>query len=248
MRGESPFGGACDPAWCGPVARVFKHRVEYGEEHELVPSNLFYLSGWRPALCLLHRGKQFAFDPRRGVELTTDFFRQAVADGRRQGAQTLQWVGGEPTIHLPTILEVMAECPDLPRVVWKSDFYGTLEAFALLDEVVQVYLADFKFGNNAWALRLAGVERYLEVVTRNLLVAACCYDLIVRHLLLPGHYDCCFVPVAHRYAGQLAGREVQPARLLPVAGGGSTSWSLPRPLAKAAAAAAYRRWRQMAGA
>ena len=31
------------------VARVFRHRVEYGEEIELVPSHLFYLSG-----CDLH--------------------------------------------------------------------------------------------------------------------------------------------------------------------------------------------------
>ena len=32
-------------------------------------------------------------------------------------------------------------------------------------------------------------------VTRNLLTAAGQGDLIVRHLLLPGHSDCCFRPI-----------------------------------------------------
>ena len=37
---------------------------------------------------------------------------------------------------------------------------------------------------------MAGVPRYVEVVTRNLLATA--DRLIVRHLLLPGHFDCCY--------------------------------------------------------
>ncbi len=146
-----------------------------------------------------------AFDPRRGQTLTADFFEKAVATGREQGAWTLQWVGGEPTIHLPAIFEAMAGCEDLPPVVWKSDFHGTHEAFALLDGVVDVYLADFKFGNDAAARRIAGVENYVRVVSRNLTTAAGQGDLIVRHLLLPGHYDCCFLPVAAWLGANLPG-------------------------------------------
>jgi putative pyruvate formate lyase activating enzyme len=170
---------------------VFKHRVEFGEERELIPSHLFYLSGCdlRCSFCI---AEENAFDPRRGRELTVEFFRAAVAQGRSEGARTLQWVGGEPTIHLPAILEVMAECPDLPPVVWKSDFHGTPEAFALLEGAVAVYLADFKFGNDRCARRIAGVEDYVRIVTRNLVTAAGQGRLIVRHLLLPGHFDCCY--------------------------------------------------------
>ena len=129
------------------MARVYKHRVEYGEEWELVPSHLFYLSGCdlRCAFCVAEAN---AFDPRRGRPLTADFLAEAVERGRDEGARTLQWVGGEPTIHLPAILEAMAGCSELPPVVWKSDFHGTREAFALLDGVVDVYLADFKFGDD----------------------------------------------------------------------------------------------------
>jgi putative pyruvate formate lyase activating enzyme len=37
--------GAIGPCKAGTTPRVFRHRIEYGEELELVPSHLFYLSG-----------------------------------------------------------------------------------------------------------------------------------------------------------------------------------------------------------
>ncbi len=192
--GADRRAGGRGPCGAGSVARVFKHRVEFGEERELIPSHLFYLSGCdlRCAFCIAEVN---AFDPRRGRALTSEFFNEAVARGRDQGARTLQWVGGEPTVHIPTILEVMAGCPDLPPVVWKSDFHGTPEAFELLDGAIEVYLADFKFGDDRCARRIAGVGDYLRIVTRNLATAARQGDLIVRHLLLPGHLDCCYRPI-----------------------------------------------------
>ena len=64
-----------------------------------------------------------------------------------------------------------------------------------MSEFVDTYVADFKFGNNECARRLASVEKYVETVTRNLRIAAKQGDLIVRHLVLPGHFDCCFRPI-----------------------------------------------------
>jgi putative pyruvate formate lyase activating enzyme len=176
------------------VAHVFRHRIEYSEESELVPAHLFYLSGC-DLRCVFCIAEVNAFNPRRGQLLTAESFREAVAWGRRRGARTLEWVGGEPTIHLPAILETMAACSDLPPVVWKSDFHATPEAFALLDGVVDVYLADFKFGNDDCASRLAGISNYLGILRRNLGLAARQGDLIIRHLLLPGHFDCCYRPL-----------------------------------------------------
>jgi putative pyruvate formate lyase activating enzyme len=91
----------------------------------------------------------------------------------------------------------MAPYDDLPPVVWKSDFYSTPEALELLDGAVDIYLPDFKFGNDVCARRLAGVDRYFDVVTRNLKIAFCQGDLIIRHLLLPGHFECCYCPIVN---------------------------------------------------
>ena len=59
-----------------------------------------------------------------------------------------------------------------------------------------VWLADFKFGNDACALRLAKVPDYTSSVRENLLWADRHSELIVRHLLMPGHIECCWRPVA----------------------------------------------------
>ena len=127
--------------------------------------------------------------------MTSDYFNQAVDWGISQGARNIQWVGGEPTIHLPAILDVMSRCARLPPVVWKSDFHGTPEVFSMLDGIVDVYVADLKFGNDDCARRIAGIENYLHIVTRNLIIASKQTRLIVRHLLLPGHQECCYRPV-----------------------------------------------------
>jgi putative pyruvate formate lyase activating enzyme len=208
---------------CGATAeaRVYRHRVEYGEEIELVPSHLFYLSGCnlRCAFCI---AGQSGIDPQQGRPLSADFFAEAVAWGRRRGAKNIQWVGGEPTIHLPAILEVMAACPTLPPVVWKSNFYATPEALRLLRGAVDVFVADFKFGNDDCARRIAEADRYTGIVGRNLIAAAGQSDLIVRHLLLPGHFDCCYRPIVRWM------REHLPRAKFNVLGGYLPSWQAGR--------------------
>jgi putative pyruvate formate lyase activating enzyme len=189
------------------VARVFRHRVECGEESFLNPCHLFYLSGC-DLRCVYCINELNAFDPSRGHDLTADFFRPAVDSGRLRGAKTLQWVGGEPTIHLPSILQVMAAVDLLPPIVWKSDFHFTPEALDLLTGVVDVFVADFKFGNDACAHRLSGISNYMQVITRNLLLAAARTRLVVRHLLLPGHDECCWRPIAQWMSDHLPHVEV----------------------------------------
>jgi len=194
------------PCKAGTVPRLFRNRIEYGEESDLIPTHELYLSGCdlRCAFCIAGLN---AFDPSRGRELTQELFNAIVAWGIEQGARNIQWVGGEPTIHLPALLDLMAGCPDLPPVVWKSDFFCTPEALDLLDGVVDIHVADFKFGNDMCAKRIAGVDNYLAIVTRNLCHAASQGRLIVRHLLLPGHFDCCYRPIVRWMRENLPGVE-----------------------------------------
>jgi putative pyruvate formate lyase activating enzyme len=181
--------------------------VECGEESAINPCHLFYLSGC-DLRCVFCINEINAFDPARGQALTPEFFREALGRGLARGARTLQWVGGEPTIHLPAILRAMAAVDALPPVVWKSDFHFTTEALGLLEGVVDIFIADFKFGNDGCARRLAGIENYIEILRRNLRAAAGQARLIVRHLLMPGHYDCCWLPVASWLAEHLPEVEV----------------------------------------
>lgn len=175
-------------------ARVWRYWVDYAEERALSPSLLIYLSGCdlRCDFCI---SESNAFNAHQGVRLTADWLDRLVDWGIEQEARTLQWIGGEPTIHAAAILDALSGCRQRLPIVWKSDFYGTPEVWQLLDSIVDTYVADFKFGNDGCAERIAGVRRYVEIVTRNLLDVASRGPLIVRHLLLPGHEQCCFVPI-----------------------------------------------------
>jgi putative pyruvate formate lyase activating enzyme len=175
-------------------ARVFRQRVEYGDEREIAPSHLFYLSGC-DLRCVFCINELNAFDPSRGEELTPKLFGEALAAGKHLKPKTLQWVGGEPTIHLPRILEVMSQVEIEPKIVWKTDGHGTPEAYDLLRDVADIYLVDFKFGNDHCARELSGIENYVSILTRNLEIMQNQGELIIRHLLLPGHLDCCFRPL-----------------------------------------------------
>jgi putative pyruvate formate lyase activating enzyme len=117
-------------------------------------------------------------------------------------------LGGEPTIHLPAALEFVAQLPDTAKLVWKTNAHGSAQARALLDGVFDVWLADFKFGNDACALRLAKTPDYVRRIGENLRWAARHSELIVRHLLMPGHWECCWRPVAEWLAVNLPGVKV----------------------------------------
>jgi uncharacterized Fe-S radical SAM superfamily protein PflX len=63
------------PCKARATPRVFRQRVEYGDEAELVPSHLFYLSGC-DLRCVFCINELNAFDPRRGQALTEEFLHR----------------------------------------------------------------------------------------------------------------------------------------------------------------------------
>ena len=117
-------------------------------------------------------------------------------------------LGGEPTIHLHAALELVAALPDSAKLIWKTNAHGSAQARELLCGIFDVWLADFKFGNDDCAQRLAKISDYVRIVRENLLWADEHGELIIRHLLMPGHIDCCWKPVAEWLAENLPGVKV----------------------------------------
>lgn len=184
--------GACgldDRTFC------FKRYLSLAEEPELLPAYMVYLGAcnFRCKFCIQ---APHCFDPALGELVEAPSFAAVLEEAVRQGARSIMLLGGEPSLHIHTILDVAAEAGMPLPLVLKSNMYMTPPMLDLLEGVITLYLADFKFGNDGCAQRLAGMERYVEVVTRNMMLARSQSDLMVRHLLMPGHVDCCFVPVA----------------------------------------------------
>ena len=113
----------------------------------------------------------------------------------KRNFQDIHFVGGDPIPNTHYILDVLTECKAEIPVFWNSNMYMTESVMNLLDGVVDAYIADFKYGNNECAEELSKVKNYFEIITRNHLLAEKNADLIIRHLVLPDHIECCTYPI-----------------------------------------------------
>ncbi|ADP77933.1 Radical SAM domain protein [Methanothermus fervidus DSM 2088] len=184
---ETGFCGVKEPR----VASEFMH---IGEEQPLIPSHTIFFSGctFRCVFCQNWDISQF---PEAGVVISPKKLAKIIDRKRQLGSKNVNFVGGDPTPNLNYILKVMKYCRENIPVIWNSNMYLTVESMKLLDGFVDLYLTDFKFGNDDCAKKLANVDNYWEVITRNHLLAEKSGDVIIRHLVLPGHVECCTEPI-----------------------------------------------------
>ncbi|MCA9515890.1 MAG: radical SAM protein [Myxococcales bacterium] len=180
----------------GAGARVYKEYLHLGEERCLVPSHAIYLAGcnFRCAFCSDDRAVRTPLAV--GVEVPPEALARRIAERRAQGATNVNFVGGLPDVNVLYALEVLRACPDDTHVVWNTNAWTTAEAVEKLTGVVGTWLIDLKFGSDRCALKLAGPRAYLETAHARLAeCAASPANVIVRHLLMPGHLACCTLPV-----------------------------------------------------
>ncbi|HEY5539316.1 MAG TPA: pyruvate formate lyase activating enzyme, partial [Thermoplasmata archaeon] len=149
---------------------------------------------------------------------------------RSEGCHNINWVGGEPTIHLHTIIEAISLLDSPPGsddlshaqgaksdatfrfrrapeeatyedefnapMLWNSNFFMSEETMRILRPLIDVWLPDFKFGNDKCAIFLSRTPWYFDTVARNhKLVYDWGEDLVIRHLVMPNHVECCTRPV-----------------------------------------------------
>ena len=192
--GVNRHAGETGHCGLGVQGRVYKEYLHLGEERTLLPSHAVYLSGCnlRCAFCS-DRGP--VMNPQsHGALLSPRELAERIAQRRREGARNVNFVGGLPDVNILYILEVLAHCPPDTHVVWNTDLWTTEEAIERLTGVVTTWLTDLKFGADGCAKRLAGVEDYTERLHRLLPMVDQAGDLLVRHLLMPGHLECCTRP------------------------------------------------------
>ncbi len=138
----------------------------------------------------------------RGREETSAAGLAAVLDQAADaGAASWHFLGGNPDESLPGILQALALTCRRRPVVWNSALMLTPSALELLKGVVDVWLPDFKFGNDDCARQLAGLEVYTSLLRRNLGLLRGQPHVVVRHMMMPGHEKCCADPVREFLSG-----------------------------------------------
>lgn len=205
--GVNRLAGELGLCRAGAAPRFFSAQTEVSDELELIPTFAIALSGCDLRCDFCITGAE-SWNPRAGENFDANEMAAKAKTALRNGARTIMVLGGEPTIHLPAALELVAELPDSAKLIWKTNAHGSAQARELLDGMFDVWLADFKFGNDDCARRLAKIPDYGRIVQENLLWANEHSELIVRHLLMPGHIDCCWKPVAEWLAENLPGVKV----------------------------------------
>ena len=208
-RTASSAGAFCrldDRAW------VYKELLSLGEEPAISPTWLIDIGGCS-LRCLFCSEWQHVVRPLdHGAEvLDPAWFARAHARRVGQGAKTISFAGGDPTPSLPAIVAALHGVAEPLPVVWNCNAAVGEIALHLLADVVSVWSLDAKFGNAACAERLAGVRGFdLQAELRRTFgqagktaPAGGLPTLIVRHLLMPGHFACCTQPMLHLIADAL---------------------------------------------
>lgn len=190
---------------CGAAGtpRIFSAQTEVGDELELIPTFAIALAGcsMRCAFCVT--GDE-SWHPERGWALDIAGLADRAARALESGAATsIQILGGEPTVYLPWLVQFAAMLPNDARLILKTNGLSTAPARDLLDGLFDVWLVDFKFGQDVCAKALSRTPGYRAAVEETLLWADRRTDLIVRHLLMPGHVECCWKPIAEWLARHL---------------------------------------------
>jgi putative pyruvate formate lyase activating enzyme len=188
LAGERGFCGV------GKIPRVASEFMHMGEEAPLVPSYTIFFAGCT-FRCQFCQNWDISQDPQAGAEMNAKELARLVEHAKKEEARNVNWVGGNPDPNLPTILEVLRECEANISSVWNSNMYYSSEAAKLLAGTQDIYLTDFKWFDNRCAEKYSKVKRYLEVVSRNHLLAHKDAELIIRHLVMPGHLECCTRPI-----------------------------------------------------
>ncbi|MEB3328773.1 MAG: radical SAM protein [Candidatus Sericytochromatia bacterium] len=194
--------GARGRCGVGAVSRFALPFVHLGEELEVAPSLCVPLTGcsWHCVYChtadLINRVDA-------GTPLVPAEHGALLEAASAPDVRSLSFVGGNPDHHLPAILRLLEAAPaGFDRaIVWNSNMYGSPELYRLLEGVVDVYLGDWRYGNDACAARLSGIAPCWQPVARNWAQVAGQDALsIVRVLVLPGHLPCCTLPILRHVA------------------------------------------------
>jgi putative pyruvate formate lyase activating enzyme len=185
------------------IASEFLH---LGEERVLVPSHTIFFSGCTFNCVFCQNWDISQVDS--GIDIKPNRMVEIIQKRKMQGAKNVNWVGGDPTPNLHYILKVLKLCNENIAQVWNSNMYCSNETMSLLSNVIDLYLTDFKYGNNKCAKRLSNVSSYFEIVKRNHKFAHENGEMIIRHLVMPNHVNCCSKPIMDWIADNLSNAAV----------------------------------------
>jgi putative pyruvate formate lyase activating enzyme len=188
--------GVCALGSDARVCSVFAHM---GEEAPLIGENMggsgtiFFASC--TFRCVFCQNYDISHNPKAGEVVEANELANIMDVMRKKGVANINLVGGDPVPNTHVILDALSMVATNFPVVWNTNMYGSMENMELVRDIVDFWLPDFKYGNDGCGERLSKVKNYFETVSRNHLIAYESGEMVVRHLVMPGHIECCTKPI-----------------------------------------------------
>lgn len=170
------------------VSRYSAEFLHHGEEEELVPSHTIFFSGCNFS-CVYCQNWQISTSPKKGIPVLPEDIARKITLQRAYGSRNVNFVTPTPNTH--TIIKILNALKINIPVVWNSNMYYSDEVARLLEGVVDVYLGDLRYGNDECAKKYSDVPDYWSTVTRNFITAYKNGEILLRHLVIPDHIECC---------------------------------------------------------
>jgi len=190
---------------CGIESYYSSEFLHFGEEPELIPSHTIFFNRCTFS-CVFCQNYDIVY--RDELPVKEKELARLIDLRRSTGSKNVNFVGGNPDQHSHNILKILKFVKSNIPVVWNSNMYHSTALANIIEDVVDVWLADFKYGNNNCAKRYSNAKNYWEIVTRNLLRAKKNGELLIRHLVIPGHVECCTEPLI-RWIGKKLGADTR---------------------------------------
>lgn len=125
--------------------------------------------------------------------------------------KTISFIGGNPEISFLTILRIIKllvqENIQLP-LVFNSAFLFTEKLQSFIEKYFDVLIPDLKFWDDNCSKKLCGFGGYRDIVIKNIFLFFYKKQIILRHLPLSGHWECCSKPIIDWIANNVAVRDL----------------------------------------
>ncbi len=201
LKGEKGFCGV------GGVGIIFREMINNYEEQCLNPSHQVYFAGCnlRCGYCSVEQWNMKI--PEKGLPV---YKIAAAVNEKRMRSKSLNILGGDPAVSIAAVFELLSLIEDPNPVVWNSNMYYSPVVTELTATFTDIYLADMKCWNSGCCHDVLGAGDYRETAMARIKEAAARRRVIVRHLIMPGHIDCCLEPITRWLKDELPQVEFSP--------------------------------------
>jgi len=170
-------------------APIYRYGMESEPLLEISPAFTIFFSGcnFRHEFC---NSPGNSFPVNASAYIPPEIFSLEVREAYDTGAKCLKFAGGEPSLHLHYLFSLLSYCQWNLPVILHTNLYTTPLTTSLLQGIFDWVLVDVKFGSDACAQNLAGIDNYVSILQRNL--KSLPPDVVyIRHTVVPGHVACC---------------------------------------------------------